>query len=262
MDRWSIIKILSVIIAIKLYIHTQSAALFFITIIVGISTASICDIMKSDFNEASRSSTDISSYNRKEALIHASKFLTPYKNPNRNLRLSNSHIVVILASDGKTIKCREKNGQKRSFAVNHSNVYEQEDLWNLICWMFDEDKTYDEFNVYMKACKAQIKEDYLQDEHNIKNFSENKKNDIEERECIDVNNCSEIELKNLPGINIIMAKKIIIRREEVGGFKSIEEFIQYLKPTSAIESQLRKMVKIGSAARNIYTLKNERQIDI
>lgn len=43
---------------------------------------------------------------------------------------------------------------------------------------------------------------------------------------IDINNAKSEELAELPGINIVMAKKIIEHRDKKGQFKTIDEFIE------------------------------------
>lgn len=45
---------------------------------------------------------------------------------------------------------------------------------------------------------------------------------------IDINRASEIELASIPEIGIILAKKIVFKREEVGGFDSFSQFSQLM----------------------------------
>ena len=42
-------------------------------------------------------------------------------------------------------------------------------------------------------------------------------------QCMNINTASVSELMNLPGIGEVKAKAILAYREEIGGFKSIEE---------------------------------------
>jgi DNA uptake protein ComE-like DNA-binding protein len=55
---------------------------------------------------------------------------------------------------------------------------------------------------------------------------------IKLNDMIDVNNCSEIELTKLKGVNIAIAKRIAKKREAIKGFKTKEEFLEFinLKP--------------------------------
>lgn len=51
---------------------------------------------------------------------------------------------------------------------------------------------------------------------------------LEENILIDINTCSEIELSELPGIGLILAKKAVNLRGSRNGFSSVDEFIQEL----------------------------------
>lgn len=62
---------------------------------------------------------------------------------------------------------------------------------------------------------------------------------------IDVNNASADELSALPGINIILAKKIVEYRNLNGMFKSVEDFIQAAKVKPHFVDKIRSMVIIG-----------------
>lgn len=79
----------------------------------------------------------------------------------------------------------------------------------------------------------------------------------------DVNSASEEELTMLPGINIIYAKKIIKRREEIGGYKNLNEFFEYINVSKKIESILRGILTVKEMVIEDKNLKfNERNIDL
>ena len=81
-------------------------------------------------------------------------------------------------------------------------------------------------------------------------------------EKTDINNCSEIELTELPGISIVLAKKIIKRREEINGFKSVEDFFVFLKLKPHMENQLKSRIKTEKMRGSIIQKKHsERSID-
>lgn len=54
---------------------------------------------------------------------------------------------------------------------------------------------------------------------------------------IDINQCTEQELMQLPGITIVDAKRAVEKRETQGRFKSVDEFVSYLhvKPHFAVK---------------------------
>ncbi|MUG48067.1 ComEA family DNA-binding protein [Paenibacillus woosongensis] len=45
-----------------------------------------------------------------------------------------------------------------------------------------------------------------------------------ERDRTDINTASEAQIASLPGIGTILAKRVMMKREELGGFKSLEHF--------------------------------------
>ena len=83
------------------------------------------------------------------------------------------------------------------------------------------------------------------------------------KEKLDVNNASEVEITSLPGISIVLAKKIIKRREEIGGFKDVNDFLDFTQLKPHMRMQLRdlicvnKMKGAGKIKRN-----NERSVDL
>lgn len=61
----------------------------------------------------------------------------------------------------------------------------------------------------------------------------------DDHQLIDINLCSEEEMAKLPGISIIMAKKASEYRTHSGGFKSVDEFFDFLalKPHFIVQVQ-------------------------
>ena len=64
---------------------------------------------------------------------------------------------------------------------------------------------------------------------------------------INVNAVESTELALLPGINIVMAKKIIEYRNANGAFKSIDEFLSIAKVKEHFIPKIREMVEIGQS---------------
>ncbi|WP_172195827.1 helix-hairpin-helix domain-containing protein [Saccharibacillus qingshengii] len=83
------------------------------------------------------------------------------------------------------------------------------------------------------------------------------------RPKIDANRASEAELASVPEIGIILAKKIVLKREEIGGFVSFEQFLQSItlrkQAAAKLEEQL-MFVPIESPQTD-RELKQGRMID-
>lgn len=198
-------------------------------------------------------------YRRKAALRIASIYLAPYKNIWRNLKLSNKYCRLELGSDGVTIICVEKRSPYRIFRVLQSHVHEYTDLWDMFCVNFSHNKTFDglleDCKLYKVSieCKGQApKPETLQEPKKVV------------YDKLDINNCSEIELTELPGISIVMAKKVVKKRDEIGGFKTIEDFFSFLKLKSHMQTQLRDRICLNKMknARKKIERSAERNVDL
>jgi hypothetical protein len=64
---------------------------------------------------------------------------------------------------------------------------------------------------------------------------------------IDLNNASELELAGLPGVGPILAKRAILERERIGGFRSLEDFSQLLNLKPHNVEKIRPLVVVGPA---------------
>lgn len=178
---------------------------------------------------------------REAALRKAKVFLAPYDDIWRDLRLSNSYCYLTLGIDGMTIEGFEKNRNSnafRTFRVLKSNVHNWEELWNMFCKSFSYNKSYDGLLEDCKRFKLVVEEKLLEKTPEpappVKNIPKT-----------DINNCTEKDITALPGVNSIMAKKAVKRREETGGFKSIDEFFALLKLKPHMQEQLRDLIYAG-----------------
>lgn len=195
---------------------------------------------------------------RRVALEKARIYLSPYDNIENNLKLSNKYCSLKLLRDGTTIICTEKKeGEYRTFKIVSSGIYSFSDLWNLFCTHFDHHKTYDGLKSDCRLYKAVIVENI------VGNTSSIPANKIKQLNKVDVNNASEIELTALPGISIVLSKKIIKKREEIGGFKNINEFFIYLRLKPHMEKQLRELVCANKMKGSLKIERyNERNVDL
>lgn len=222
------------------------------------------------FVRLSRKATETSGQRirRLAALDTARIYLSPYKDIWRNLKLSNKHCSIKLGSDGLTITAREHANQGegyRTFRVVSSKVHAMQDLWDMFCLNFDHNKTYDGLVSDCKLYQLIIKENVIGTlkPKEIKPAVKPAEKIIKPVEKTDVNNASEIELTALPGISIVMAKKIIKKREEIGGFKNTNDFFSFLKLKPHMEEQLKFLVCVNKMKGSLNIERySERSVDL
>ena len=210
---------------------------------------------------------------RKASLLNTKIYLAPYNDIWRNLKLSNKYCSIRLGSDGSSIIARDANSSVRSFKVVRSMIHSREDLWNMICNSFDHNTTFDGL---IQLCKTfQVEIDISQS--SVENYNNQKdkkassnvvpKSDIVQtdlpKEKLDVNNASEVELTALPGVSIVMAKKLIKKREEISGFKSVDDVCMFLHLKPHMQNQLKMLICVNKMKGSAKIKRNtERSIDL
>ena len=204
---------------------------------------------------------------RLQALKAAKMYLSPYQNIWRNLKLSNKHCSLELTRD-QIIIAKEKDdisGVNREFIIVDTEVYSFDELWNMFCQSFSSFKTYNGLVHDAKLFKARISEilPKITVDKTYSQAQEEKKIPLKPIEKLDVNNCSEIELTALPGINIVMAKKLIKKREEIGGFKKIDDVFLFLHLKEHMINQLRILICVNKMKGSLNLKRfSERQVDL
>jgi DNA uptake protein ComE-like DNA-binding protein len=238
------------------------------TIIVAVILA-VSFIIIRNVGEANTEATGAAS-RRRAALKDARIYLAPYSDIWRNLRLSNKYCTLRLGADGRTIIAKDSVRIGRSFVVIKSAVHSVNDLWDMYCMSYSHNTTFDELIHLSQTFKAQIE---IKDNRK-KSQSENPvvKPDIiktnitekdEKKEKLDVNNASEVELTALPGISIVLAKKIIKKREDIGGFKDVNTFLEFTGLKPHMRLQLRDLICVNKLKSSGKIKRNqERSIDL
>ena len=208
---------------------------------------------------------------RKAVLREARIYLSPYKDIWRNLKLSNKHCSLRLGTDGLSITARDANNPKRCFKVEHSSVHSNIDLWDMFCVSFDHNTT---FNGLVELCNKfnviiNIKDDDSPNSGALYNHTQLydtldvPQENIKVKEKLDVNNASEIELTALPGISIVMSKKLINKREEIGGFKSVKDVFTFLKLKPHMQNQLENLICVKKMNGSLKIERfDERRVDL
>ena len=201
---------------------------------------------------------------RKAALRKAKMFLLQYKDIWKNLTLSNKYCTLKLRADGQTIVGKEKplnnSVPYRTFTIVASHVHANSDLWNMFCKSFSHQTTYDGLVEYCKIFNTTIYEDIITPpQSSVKQVNSAQQNIVK----TDINNCSEIELTALPGISIVISKKIIKKREQIGGFKSVDEFLKFINLKPNITNKLKEMIVVSKMKGSLKVEKyKERTVDL
>lgn len=185
------------------------------------------------------------------------------------VKLSNSKVTI--AGYDYIIVAEAGGGRGfETYAPENSKRFNRLFFWCKMSQCFDKNTDYETVLGLVKKMKFRIvncidevpqKLLFTNTQNSNAKFVENKK-EKSSINPVDVNNCSEEELCNLPGVNKITAKRIIKKRESDGGFESVEDFIKYIKPTSSIEAQLRERICALEIKDKQIKKNNEREVDI
>jgi len=191
------------------------------------------------------------------------------KKHGRIYTVANSNVSITFDSKQKEILCYSKKDISQKFTLCDYQLKENSSitLYNLPQDIFDEcfDNICSAFDV--SAAYAGIKEFYaryytIDDEKEkadvkvVKEVKEPKVEgimtvdeyfgkDIQSFQCVErlnVNTATEQQLADLPGINIVTAKKIIRYRELNNGFKSIEEFYKKMNIKKHFHDKLNGLI--------------------
>lgn len=212
---------------------------------------------------------------RQDAIRTAKIYLAPHKSIWKNLKLVNRHCKLELGEEASIISGYEKVAPYRKFSVLSSEVHGYEDLWNMFCKDFSFGTSYEGLKERCYRFRVTIRE-YIDDtsvtqseqsvikkikvNDDLKEINTNNKIEFNK---VDINNCSEIELTELPGINIIMAKKIIKKREDIKGFKNINQFFEFLNIKPHFKEQLVNKIVVTKMQGTVEIARTkERNIDL
>lgn len=234
----------------------------------------------SDTSKITSNITNTAELRRLEALSYARLYLAPYSNIWKNLKLSNKFCSLRLQSNGRTIIGRETVAPYRTFRMIKSLVHSETDLWDMFCHAFDYNTTFDGLLELCRRYEVDIKIDgnaytlsqgsnysvsieNKNAEREIKIDISNDKTNEPPKEKLDINNASEVELTALPGVNIVLAKKIIKKREDIGGFKDVNSFLEFIQLKPHMQQQLRELICVNKMKGSIKIKRNsERSVDL
>ena len=159
------------------------------------------------------------------------------------------------------ITCSEiwsKNENKKIFIMRGKYQY----LIRLIMFFRASNNIYADFQTLLRT--------YRYDKNiTIEEFG--KTNDYEKKNSIenfsipktDINNATLQEITALPGVSVIHAKKLIKKREEIGGFKSVNDVIIFLRLKSNIAETIEKRICVNPIKVSKADIKSdERNVDL
>ena len=252
---WFYLLITAPSVAITLLVLVLVSALFFYGIVRLTNTDA--KNQPKNRNRGFKTKDEISL--RKAALEDARIYLAPYENIWGNLKLSNRKCRLTLQHDG-TIRATDLTvpNDSRRFKIIQSDTHTLDELWNMFCMTFSWQTSYDGLIELCSKFKVQIKES--QPAKPIRREIEGTAENIEK---LDINNASQMELTALPGVNVIMAKRIIKRREELRGFKSVDAFLDFIKLSPHAMSVIKERVCVNKMKGSLKIERNkERKIDL
>lgn len=215
----------------------------FIVLILGLAAA-VLRIYKIDtFDKKSRM----------KALKTAENFLEPYNEKNilGNLKLTNKFCTIYLHRNEHMIGIKERVLPYRESISPRCDRKKIFDAWNAICSTFHHNKRYEDLvqECLLYGLVVAPKEHVTPI-------------DTTPKPKVDINNCSIIEITDLPGINIVLSKRIIKKREEIGGFKTTKEFFDFINLKPHFVEQLKQQIFITKMRGTLKIQRSsERSID-
>lgn len=76
-------------------------------------------------------------------------------------------------------------------------------------------------------------------------------------EKIDINNADLEPIRKLPGINVVIAKRIINKREEINGFDSVQEVLDFINLNPHMSKTLKEQICVKPIKINPATIKHD-----
>lgn len=163
-------------------------------------------------------------------------FDTKYKKINLIDRITENKFATVLWKD-----------QTLSYLDEIDNIFEQ--TFDDICFSFTKDANYngilDVLRSNFKVQEANI------DQSSTQNIIQEQLKNSENFSLIDINSASVDEIAKLPGINIILAKRIVKYRDKKGGIESKEELFKEFKIKEHFQKDLENKITFSKLKKTI-----------
>lgn len=196
---------------------------------------------------------------RYRASRKSKKFL---KKEGTGYTLANDFVIFIYDPERKIFFCRNKRNRNEKatydFQKQHNYdlfmLYEMYDrIFDEILFSFDENANYGGITMVLNeyfdvtSVVEQPKKVLKTTDNKMRTVDDFFKDDIElrkytEGEKLNVNLASADELNKLPGINVVLAKRILKYRETNNAFKSIDEFYNEMKIKPHFRKRLNSLI--------------------
>lgn len=196
---------------------------------------------------------------RYRASRKSKKFL---KKEGTGYTLANDFVIFIYDPERKIFFCRNKRNRNEKatydFQKQHNYdlfmLYEMYDrIFDEILFSFDENANYGGITMVLNeyfdvtSVVEQPKKVLKTTDNKMRTVDDFFKDDIElrkytEGEKLNVNLASADELNKLPGINVVLAKRILKYRETNNGFKSVDEFYNEMKIKPHFRKRLNSLI--------------------
>jgi len=201
--------------------------------------------------------------------------------------LKNSNVIVVFDSKNKTMTCVDNTVKGRAATVvwaeqnaymvrDDDNIFEQ--TFDDLCVSFSESANYsgilylfkNKFSsvqetspLPQKQQKVTVEQNYEQPIHLEKNREDPFLNNIHKMNIVklEVNKATAEELAKLPGISIILAKRIIKYRDLKGGIGSKDELYKEFKIKEHFQCQLNDLISVTKSGKEYKRDDDERIID-
>ena len=176
-------------------------------------------------------------------LIHRGKYY----------RLQNDNVVITFDEDSNLVTCKNSTGTL-TVTIEQAFIIHQEEgslkyIFDTVCLSFNENTQFNdvtrEFASHFVVAVTEKKENELSSEFK------------EKYQETDINNSCDEEIAKLPGVNIILAKKIVRIRDLQNGFKDKEDFFEKVKMKPSLQNRIKNFIKFGEIKTNSYNSEQE-----
>ena len=210
-------------------------------------------------------------FRRKRALKFCKNFLLEGKN---YYRLQNNFVSITVDRECNTIKCCNRKNDKESIFVDWRLQKEYQQIKYNKCYTNRLNTVFDNIaiNFYSATTYTEICNDLIlnfetitqtKDESKAPEYEINIGPKVEKENLLNINEATEQEIIDLPGINVAHAKKIIRYRDLHNGFKNLDEFYKEMKIKPHFIKKLNQIICVEECIKEeIHIENNERIIDL
>lgn len=207
-------------------------------------------------------------FRRKRALKFCKNFFTEGDN---YYKLQNSFVTITADKDCNTLKCCNRKNNKESIFVDWRLQKEyKQNLYNE-CYTNRLNAIFDNIaiNFYSATTYQEICNDLILNFETITQTKDESKAPvyeidigpkIENENLLNINEATEQEIIDLPGINVAHAKKIIRYRDLHNGFKNLDEFYKEMKIKPHFIKKLNQIICVKEYLKKEMNIENNERI--